>query len=115
MNPWEANLQEYINFEKGCYIGQEVILRLNTYKKVQRRLMALAFSGGCGGFRGRQATQGRAGGGRSDLRGPPAHLRRPNRPGAGQEGTSPTAETRLQAGNATATVRELPSRVPVAG
>jgi folate-binding protein YgfZ len=44
VNPWEANLQEHINFEKGCYIGQEVILRLNTYGKVKRRLMYLEFS-----------------------------------------------------------------------
>ncbi len=44
VNPWEVNLQEYINFEKGCYIGQEVILRLNTYQKVQKHLMALALS-----------------------------------------------------------------------
>ena len=43
VNPWEANLQEHINFEKGCYIGQEVILRLNTYDKVKRRLMYLEF------------------------------------------------------------------------
>lgn len=44
VNPWEMNLQEFIDFEKGCYIGQEVVLRLNTYKKVQRSLVALSFS-----------------------------------------------------------------------
>ena len=44
VNPWEVDLQEYINFEKGCYIGQEVILRLSTYQKVQKHLMALALS-----------------------------------------------------------------------
>ena len=37
-NPWEARLHEYISLTKGCYIGQEVIARLNTYDKVQRRL-----------------------------------------------------------------------------
>ncbi|MBI4200494.1 MAG: aminomethyl transferase family protein [Chloroflexi bacterium] len=46
VNPWEVNLQGYIHFEKGCYVGQEVILRLDTYKKVQRRLVALAFGQG---------------------------------------------------------------------
>ena len=44
VNPWEVNLGQYINFEKGCYIGQEVILRLNTYQKVQRRMARLSFS-----------------------------------------------------------------------
>ncbi len=44
VNPWEVNLAQYINFEKGCYIGQEVILRLNTYQKVQRRMARLSFS-----------------------------------------------------------------------
>ena len=44
VNPWEANLRQFIHFEKGCYVGQEVILRLNTYNKVQRQLTALAFS-----------------------------------------------------------------------
>ena len=43
-NPWEVNLREFIHFEKGCYIGQEVILRLNTYNKVQRSLVALTLS-----------------------------------------------------------------------
>ncbi len=40
-NPLEANLIELISFSKGCYIGQEVIARLDTYKKVQRRLVKL--------------------------------------------------------------------------
>lgn len=44
VNPWEVNLAQYINFEKGCYVGQEVILRLNTYQKVQRRMARLSFS-----------------------------------------------------------------------
>ncbi|MBI4311888.1 MAG: aminomethyl transferase family protein [Chloroflexi bacterium] len=42
VNPWEAALQEYIHFAKGCYIGQEVVLRLNTYQKVQRYPVLLA-------------------------------------------------------------------------
>ncbi|MBI4336781.1 MAG: aminomethyl transferase family protein [Chloroflexi bacterium] len=40
-NPLEANLQEDISFAKGCYIGQEVVARLNTYRKVQRYLVRL--------------------------------------------------------------------------
>ena len=41
-NPLEANLTSAISFNKGCYIGQEVVTRLNTYKKVQKRLMGIA-------------------------------------------------------------------------
>ncbi len=37
-NPHEAGLRNLISFTKGCYIGQEVIARLDTYDKVQRTL-----------------------------------------------------------------------------
>ena len=37
-NPLELNLWNQISFTKGCYIGQEVIARLDTYKKIQRTL-----------------------------------------------------------------------------
>jgi folate-binding protein YgfZ len=37
-NPLELNLWDQISFTKGCYIGQEIIARLDTYKKVQRTL-----------------------------------------------------------------------------
>jgi len=37
-NPWEARLGHAVSLQKGCYIGQEVIARLDTYDKVQRRL-----------------------------------------------------------------------------
>ena len=40
-NPWEAGLAGAISLHKGCYIGQEVIARLNTYDKVKRRLVSL--------------------------------------------------------------------------
>jgi len=42
-NPHEVDLLPYINFEKGCYIGQEVVARLDTYDKVQRQLVGLEF------------------------------------------------------------------------
>lgn len=35
-NPLELNLWNFISFTKGCYIGQEVIARLDTYNKIQR-------------------------------------------------------------------------------
>ncbi len=44
-NPLEAGLIEYISFDKGCYVGQEVVARLNTYDKVQKRLVGLTFDG----------------------------------------------------------------------
>jgi len=37
-NPLEAGLWNTISFEKGCYIGQETIARLNTYKGVKQQL-----------------------------------------------------------------------------
>ncbi|MDY7020055.1 MAG: folate-binding protein [Cyanobacteriota bacterium] len=40
-NPLEAGLWKTISFEKGCYIGQETIARLNTYKGVKQRLWGL--------------------------------------------------------------------------
>jgi folate-binding protein YgfZ len=38
-NPLEAGLNHLISWTKGCYVGQEVIARLDTYKKVQRKLV----------------------------------------------------------------------------
>ena len=42
-NPLEAGLIGAIDFAKGCYIGQEVIARLDTYQKVQKQLALLRF------------------------------------------------------------------------
>ena len=44
-NPLEAGLIEHISFNKGCYIGQEVVARLNTYEKVQKKLVKLVWNG----------------------------------------------------------------------
>lgn len=41
VNPHEANLNGLIDFQKGCYVGQEVVARLDTYDKVQRRLVTV--------------------------------------------------------------------------
>lgn len=40
-NPLEIGLGSFISFSKGCYIGQEVVARLDTYNKVQKQLMGL--------------------------------------------------------------------------
>ena len=42
-NPLEAGLIGSVDFHKGCYIGQEVIARLDTYRKVQKHLVILHF------------------------------------------------------------------------
>lgn len=44
-NPLEAGLWQTISFEKGCYIGQETIARLNTYKGVKQYLWGLRLHG----------------------------------------------------------------------
>lgn len=40
-NPHEINLLDLVDFKKGCYIGQEVIARLDTYDKVQKKLAGI--------------------------------------------------------------------------
>lgn len=45
-NPHEAGLHVWLNDRKGCYTGQEVIARLETYNKVQRSLEVHAVDGG---------------------------------------------------------------------
>lgn len=43
VNPYEAGIIKDVSFSKGCYIGQEVIARLDTYDKVQRKLIKVDF------------------------------------------------------------------------
>jgi folate-binding protein YgfZ len=45
-NPLETTLVQAISWTKGCYIGQEVIARLDTYDKVQRHLMGVVLTNG---------------------------------------------------------------------
>lgn len=40
-NPLEVGLIPQVSFTKGCYVGQEVIARLDTYNKVQRSICRL--------------------------------------------------------------------------
>ncbi len=40
-NPLETGLWDAISFNKGCYIGQETIARLNTYKGVKQKLWGI--------------------------------------------------------------------------
>lgn len=41
VDPLTAGLLGYVNFEKGCYVGQEVVTRLNTYQKIKKKLMMI--------------------------------------------------------------------------
>jgi folate-binding protein YgfZ len=45
-NPLEAGLLDAVSFDKGCYVGQEVVARLNTYDKVSRVLVGLELPAG---------------------------------------------------------------------
>ena len=40
-NPLELGLHDAIHWDKGCYIGQEVIARIDNYDKQSRRLVGL--------------------------------------------------------------------------
>jgi folate-binding protein YgfZ len=43
--PLEANLWPAVSFSKGCYIGQEIIARMESRGKLARRLMGLRLEG----------------------------------------------------------------------
>jgi folate-binding protein YgfZ len=51
-NAYDIGLQGAISYSKGCYIGQEVIARLDTYGKVRREPLLLR-------LKGRMVAQGR--------------------------------------------------------
>lgn len=44
--PYDLNLRHLISFTKGCYIGQEVIARLDTYGKAHRGMMLVTIGSG---------------------------------------------------------------------
>ena len=41
----ETNLQDAVNFEKGCYLGQEVIERIHSRGHVNKKLVGLVLEG----------------------------------------------------------------------
>ncbi|MCC6669666.1 MAG: hypothetical protein IT458_01280 [Planctomycetes bacterium] len=41
----EAGLADHISFTKGCYVGQEIVARIQTYGHVNRRLVLLGIEG----------------------------------------------------------------------
>ncbi|MFA7362178.1 MAG: hypothetical protein WC139_14195 [Candidatus Kapaibacterium sp.] len=42
INPLECQLKDFISFEKGCYIGQEVIARLDSQGKIPKVMVIIA-------------------------------------------------------------------------
>ncbi|MCI0449192.1 MAG: hypothetical protein L0Y79_05305 [Chlorobi bacterium] len=40
-NPLECGLNQYVSFTKGCYIGQEVIARLDAYDKISKHMVGI--------------------------------------------------------------------------
>ncbi len=54
-NPYDLNLLEFVSFSKGCYIGQEVISRIDTYQKSRKRLTGLLVDAAPPGGRARVA------------------------------------------------------------
>jgi len=44
-NPLEMRQEDALSFDKGCYVGQEVMARLRTYDRVKRRLWRVTFAG----------------------------------------------------------------------
>ncbi len=41
IHPLELSMKKLISFDKGCYIGQEVVARMDTYNKIQRKLVTI--------------------------------------------------------------------------
>lgn len=41
VNPVECGLEKYISYKKGCYIGQEVIARLDSQGKIPKQMVKL--------------------------------------------------------------------------
>lgn len=44
-NPLELGFKGLVAFDKGCYVGQEVVARLDSYDKVRRRLARVSGEG----------------------------------------------------------------------
>lgn len=40
-NPLECSMNDYVSFTKGCYIGQEVIARMDAYDKISKHIIRI--------------------------------------------------------------------------
>jgi hypothetical protein len=61
-NPFEVGLAHEVHLAKGCYPGQEALMRLVTYRSVRRRLVRLGGSGPAPVAPGEVRAQGAAAG-----------------------------------------------------
>ena len=69
--PPEANLEgKAFSLSKGCYPGQEVVARMDTYGSVRRRLVGLVIDGANVPPRGAKLFQRRSRGGMGQQRSP---------------------------------------------
>jgi folate-binding protein YgfZ len=59
--PQEARLERAFALDKGCYIGQEVVAKIDTYGGLNKRLVALALDGDDPVARGARLLQLEAG------------------------------------------------------
>ena len=109
-NPLEANLTEFISFNKDCYIGQEVVARLNTYEKVQRHLVGLSWDPGRGLDSGALFADGKRVGEVTSAARVPGMSRAVGLGYARNAHTDPGTTLTMDSedGDATATVEELP-------
>lgn len=42
VNPLECGLQKFVSFKKGCYVGQEVIARLDSRDKIPKQMVKIS-------------------------------------------------------------------------
>jgi folate-binding protein YgfZ len=61
-NPFEVGLAHEVHLDKGCFTGQEVLLRLITYQSVKRRLVRVSGSGATPAVPGDLSADGQAAG-----------------------------------------------------
>ena len=45
--PLETRLTDAVSFTKGCYVGQEIIARMESRNRLAKQLMGLAAGSGC--------------------------------------------------------------------
>ena len=48
INPMECGLNDYISYNKGCYIGQEVIARIDSRDKIPKQMVKVSSTNGLG-------------------------------------------------------------------
>lgn len=102
--PLEANLWDAVSFNKGCYVGQEIIARMESRGRLAKKLMGLKLSGQVQPPADLQ-SQGKNGGSLTSVVYSPAleqYL------GLGYVRTAHEAGALLEVGDQTATVAELP-------